>query len=63
MAAFSSNRVVKCCAVGCSNKPENGSHISFFKFPYDRARSVQRLLMLVEQFTKVTFFHAVKSNI
>ena len=35
-----SNVAVKCSAVGCLNKQENGSHVSFFKFPCDRARSV-----------------------
>jgi len=34
------NAVVKCSAVGCLNKLENGSNVSFYKFPSDRARSV-----------------------
>jgi len=38
-AKYDSN-VVKCSAVSCSNKLENNSGVSFFKFPSDRARSV-----------------------
>jgi len=52
MALFSDNihcsNVVKCSAVGCLNKLDVSSHLSFFKFPNDRTRCVQHLLMLFE---------------